>query len=104
MGRHCQLFEEGSSEAQKKRALLALQRRWLTDRAIGQQNGVTRQAVHQWRERLGIPALLEKHDKRDAAIYDQYVKGRKIPDLTKLFKISVSQVYRVIKAQDALAR
>ena len=98
MGRHCELFTQGSSDEQKLRTLLALQKRWRTDAAIGQQNGVTRQAVHQWRERLGVPALMEKHDRRNAEICKAYQAGHKVPELVKKWRVSVSQVYRIIRA------
>jgi Mor family transcriptional regulator len=79
-----------------KARLLALQRRLGADETIGRKLGVTRQAVHQMRKRLGIVSRRVKNPERNARVLAMYEAGRPARDLAERFAMSVSQTYRVI--------
>lgn len=82
-----------------KQQLIKLQVKYKTDDAIGSLFGITRQAVHQLRNKYGIGPLAEKHADRNAEITRAYKTGLPGTKLSKKFKMSVSQVYRVIREE-----
>jgi histone H1/5 len=79
-----------------KTQLARLQKRHKTDAKIGEQFGITRQAVHQLRKKYGIDSLIAKNEERNQKIVSMYEKGMSGTDLAKKFKLSVSQTYRII--------
>ena len=79
-----------------KTQLIKLQKKLQTDAAIGEQFGITRQAVHQLRKKYGIDSSLADNPKRNADIVAMYEGGASGTALAKKFKLSISQTYRII--------
>lgn len=79
-----------------KAQLMKLQKKLQTDAAIGEQFGITRQAVHQLRKKYGIDSSLADNPKRNADIVGMYEGGASGTALAKKFKLSISQTYRII--------
>jgi len=80
-----------------KEKLLKLQKKYKTDAAIGDLFGVSRQAVHLWRVKHGIKSLLELTEARNYLINKDFKAGKDVPKLAKKFKMSFSQIYRILK-------
>ena len=80
-----------------KEKLLKLQKRYKTDRAIGEQFGVTRQAVHLWRVKYGVRSLRELIEARNYQIKKDFKAGIPIKKLVKKYEVCMSLIYRVIK-------
>lgn len=79
-----------------KSQLEKLQKKYKTDDAIGKLFGITRQAVHQLRNKYGIPPVMNKHEDRDKAIIKDYESGIAGTKLAKKHDLSISQTYRII--------
>lgn len=79
-----------------KAQLEKLQKKFVTDAAIGEQFGITRQAVHQLRKKYGIESSLSDNPERNADIIKAYEGGASGTALAKKFKLSISQTYRII--------
>jgi Mor family transcriptional regulator len=79
-----------------KSQLIALQKKLGTDQAIGDKVGVTRQAIHQLRNKYGIASLIAKNAERNKKILSIYKGGKTGTDISKKFDLSVSQTYRII--------
>ena len=79
-----------------KTQLIKLQKKLKTDAAIGEQFGITRQAVHQLRKKYGIDSSLADNPQRNAEIVNMYGKGASGTALAKKYKLSISQTYRII--------
>jgi len=79
-----------------KSQLIKLQKKLKTDAKIGDQFGITRQAVHQLRKKYDIDSMIAKNDERNHKIVSAYNKGASGIDLAKKFGLSVSQTYRII--------
>ena len=73
-----------------------LQKRYQTDRSIGELFGISRQAVHQLREKYGIPPVEDKYESRNKEIVRLYGKGLPGTKIAKRMKLSVTQTYRII--------
>jgi Mor family transcriptional regulator len=80
-----------------KTELIKLQKSLITDEAIGKKFKITRQAVHQLRQKYGIPAILTKNDERDAKMLAMHKKGISTTKIANKMNLSVSQTYRVIR-------
>ena len=79
-----------------KQELIGLQKTLKTDGAIGAKYGISRQAVHQLRQKYKIDYNRTKHRDRNARILALYRKKAAGTRIAKVMKISVSQVYRII--------
>lgn len=79
-----------------KSQLIKLQKKFVTDAAIGEQFGITRQAVHQLRKKYEIDSSLVDNPVRNAEIIRLYSEGQSGTSLAKKFKLSISQTYRII--------
>jgi DNA invertase Pin-like site-specific DNA recombinase len=79
-----------------KAQLVKLQKKFKTDAAIGEQFGITRQAVHQLRKKYEIDSSLADNPERNAEITGLYEAGTSGTALAKKFKLSISQTYRII--------
>lgn len=79
-----------------KAQLIRLQKRFKTDAKIGEQFGITRQAVHQLRKKYGIESVIAKNAERNEKIVEMYESGVSGTTLAKKFKLSISQTYRII--------
>jgi DNA-directed RNA polymerase specialized sigma subunit len=80
-----------------KERLKKLQKVHKTDAKIGSLFGISRQAIHQLRVKYGIKAIPEKNLERDKKIAGLYKKGKTGIAIAKQTRLSVSQVYRIIK-------
>jgi DNA invertase Pin-like site-specific DNA recombinase len=79
-----------------KSELIKLQKVLKTDEAIGKKFGITRQAVHQMRQKYGIDSNLVKNDERNQKILSLFNKGIFGTEIAKKTGLSVSQTYRII--------
>lgn len=79
-----------------KAQLIKLQKKLKTDAAIGEQFGITRQAVHQLRKKYEIESSLADNPKRNADIVNAYAAGASGTALAKKYDLSISQTYRII--------
>jgi DNA invertase Pin-like site-specific DNA recombinase len=79
-----------------KSQLIKLQKKYKTDDAVGKLFGITRQAVHQLRNKYKISPILDKHKDRNGEICKLYKNGVAGTKLAKKFKLSISQTYRII--------
>ena len=85
-----------------KSQLVALQKKLVTDEAIGKKFGVTRQAICQLRKKYGIASSFAKNPERNRKIIAFYKKGTAGTALAKKFGLSVPQTYQIIN--DALSK
>ncbi len=79
-----------------KAQLIKLQKKLKTDAKIGEQFGITRQAVHQLRKKYAIESVIAKNAERNEKIIKAYKAGASGIALAKKFKLSISQTYRII--------
>jgi len=79
-----------------KGQLEKLQKKYKTDEAIGTLFGISRQAVHQLRNKYGIAPVRDKHAQRNAEMLREYARGVSGIKLARKFKLSTSQAYRII--------
>lgn len=79
-----------------KAQLIKLQKKFQTDAAIGEQFGITRQAVHQLRKKYEIESSLADNPQRNGDIVKAYEGGASGTALAKKFGLSISQTYRII--------
>ena len=79
-----------------KAQLEKLQKKLVTDAAIGAQFGITRQAVHQLRKKFGLESSLRDNPQRNQDIVKAYESGVSGTALAKKYKLSISQTYRII--------
>jgi hypothetical protein len=80
-----------------KNQLLKLQKKYKTDEAIGKLFGISRQAVHQIRLKYDIPPVPDIHKERNDNIRQLYANGVAGVKLAKKFKLSLSQIYRIVR-------
>ncbi|MFP4162657.1 MAG: hypothetical protein ACLFQB_08475 [Chitinispirillaceae bacterium] len=80
-----------------KNQLEKLQKKYLTDEAIGKLFGITRQAVHQLRMKHGISAVKDKNEERNMDILNLYNEGVAGTKIARRYRLSISQTYRIIK-------
>jgi hypothetical protein len=79
-----------------KTELIKLQKTLKTDPAIGKKFGITRQAVHQIREKFGLPPVWTKNDTRNSKIYSLYKKGFTGTAIAKKMGLSIAQTLHII--------
>jgi DNA invertase Pin-like site-specific DNA recombinase len=79
-----------------KSDLIKLQKKLKTDAAIGEEFGITRQAVHQLRKKYAIESMIAKNDERNEKINEMYKAGKSGTAISDKFGLSVSQTYRII--------
>jgi hypothetical protein len=84
--------------------LIKLQRKHTTDAAIGAVFGISRQAVHQLRVKYGIESVSAKNDERNAKILAMHEAGKTGPAIARRFKLSLSQIFRIVKAGESRGR
>jgi hypothetical protein len=84
--------------------LLKLQKRHHTDAAIARLFGLSRQAVHQTRDKFGIDPVPNRHARRNAELARAYRAGASGARLARSHRMSVSQVYRVLAAEGVALR
>ncbi len=79
-----------------KTQLEKLQKKFVTDAAIGEQFEITRQAVHQLRKKFGLGSSLKDNPQRNLRIVKAYESGESGTAIAKKYKLSISQTYRII--------
>jgi DNA invertase Pin-like site-specific DNA recombinase len=79
-----------------KSQLIALQKKLTTDEAIGKKFGITRQAIHQLRNKYGIASNYANNPVRNKKIISLYKKGTSGTAIADKTGLSVSQTYRII--------
>ncbi len=79
-----------------KEQLIKLQKKFRTDARIGEQFGITRQAVHQLRKKYGIESMVTENVERNKEMIKLHNGGTAGMALAKKFKLSVSQTYRIL--------
>jgi len=87
-----------------KGQLYKLQKTHKTDTRIGEALGVSRQAVHQLRKKLGLATVSTEKPERDAEIAAAYIAGETGIAIAKRFGMSISQTYRIINAANGKAK
>jgi DNA-directed RNA polymerase specialized sigma subunit len=76
--------------------LIRLQKSLGTDEAIAKKLNVTRQRIHQLRQKYGIKSDYAKHPKRNKEILWLFKKGKTGPEIAKKFCLSTSRICRLI--------
>ena len=79
-----------------KKQLILLQKKYQTDEAIARLYNLSRQAIHQLRNRYGIPPVQSRNKKRDSEIKQMRKKGISVLKLSRKFKLSTTHIYRII--------
>jgi DNA invertase Pin-like site-specific DNA recombinase len=79
-----------------KSELIKLYKTLKSDGAIGKKFGVTRQAIHQLRQKYSIDSKYTKNPVRNAQILALYGKGLSGTSIAKKLELSISQTYRII--------
>ena len=87
-----------------KTELIRLQKKLVTDDAIGRKFKITRQAIHQLRKKYGIASSYAKNPERNAKMVALYKKGTSGLALAKKFELSVSQTFRILNEGKALKK
>ncbi|MDG5815496.1 helix-turn-helix domain-containing protein [Chitinispirillales bacterium ANBcel5] len=87
-----------------KTELLRLQKKFKTDARIGDEFGITRQAIHQLRKKYGIPSRTSGNPERNQQILTMRDKGASVEAIARKFKLSIPQTYRIIKESSAPPR
>ena len=80
-----------------KKDLIKMQKEYGPDTKIGKMLHMSRQAVHQARNKYGIKPIPNHHKERNGKIVKAYNKGKTGIEIAREFNLSVSQAYRIIK-------
>jgi DNA invertase Pin-like site-specific DNA recombinase len=80
-----------------KTDLSKLQKKFGTDAKIGEEFGITRQAVHQLRKKYGIESRTSSNPDRNKEMVDMRDNGQSVEAIAKKVKLSVPQTYRILK-------
>jgi biotin operon repressor len=80
-----------------KNDLLRLQKKLHTDARIGEEFGITRQAVHQLRKKYGIDSRTAGNPERNKEMVELRESGRTVDTISKKYKLSIPQTYRILK-------
>src|SRR5690554_2318189 len=85
-----------------KTELIRLQKKFKTDARIGEEFGITRQAVHQLRKKYGIASRTAGNPERNKEMVAMRESGHSVEAIAKKFKLSIPQTYRIVKETAAL--
>ena len=80
-----------------KQQLISLQKKFKTDARIGEEFGITRQAIHHLRIQYGIESRRAANPERNQKILEMRKSGASVEKTAKKFNLSVPQTYRIIK-------
>ena len=80
-----------------KNDLLRLQKKFHTDARIGEEFGITRQAVHQLRKKYNIESRTAGNPDRNKEMVALRTAGKTVEAIAKKFKLSIPQTYRILK-------
>lgn len=87
-----------------KQELIRLQKKFQTDARIGEEFGITRQAVHQLRKKYGIESRTSGNPERNKQIASLKSNGQSVEAIAKKFDLSVPQTYRILKETTSTAK
>lgn len=79
-----------------KAELIRLQKKLKTDARIGEEFGITRQAIHQLRKKYGIESRIAGNKERNIELVKLREAGKSVESLAKKYDLSVPQTYRII--------
>jgi hypothetical protein len=77
--------------------LIKLQKKFKTDARIGEEFGITRQAVHQLRKKYGIESRTAGNPDRNQEMLSMRESGQSVESIAKKFRLSIPQTYRILK-------
>ncbi len=80
-----------------KPELIRLQKKFKTDARIGEEFGITRQAVHQLRKKYGIDSRTAANPDRNREMVEMREAGQSVEAIAKKYKLSIPQTYRILK-------
>ncbi len=80
-----------------KSELIRLQKKFKTDARIGEEFGITRQAVHQLRKKYGIESRTAGNPERNKEMVALRDSGHSVEAIAKKYKLSIPQTYRILK-------
>ena len=80
-----------------KSQLIKLQKKLHTDARIGEEFGITRQAVHQLRKKFDIPSRTANNPQRNDDMVSMRNSGKSVEAIARKFKLSIPQSYRILK-------
>jgi DNA invertase Pin-like site-specific DNA recombinase len=80
-----------------KAELVRLQKKFKTDARIGEEFGITRQAVHQLRKKYAIDSRTAANPDRNKEMVEMREGGQSVEAIAKKFKLSIPQTYRILK-------
>jgi DNA invertase Pin-like site-specific DNA recombinase len=86
-----------------KAELIRLQKKFKTDARIGEEFGITRQAVHQLRKKYEIESRTAGNPERNKEMVEMRDAGHSVEAIAKKFKLSIPQTYRILKETAASA-
>jgi Mor family transcriptional regulator len=87
-----------------KNELIRLKKTLVTDAAIGEKIGVTRQTIHALRKKYGIKSNYADNPDRNVKIVAAYKTGVLGPVLAKKHDLSTTQIYRILYRDNALKK
>jgi len=79
-----------------KEQIVQLQKKHGSDQAIASRLGTSRQAIYKLRKEYGIPALKDRHLRRDSEIKRLHSTGISPIQLAVRFELSQTQIYRIL--------
>jgi DNA invertase Pin-like site-specific DNA recombinase len=80
-----------------KQELIRLQKKFKTDARIGEEFGITRQAVHQLRKKYEIESRTAGNPERNKEMVAMRDSGSSVEAIAKKYKLSIPQTYRILK-------
>ena len=87
-----------------KQELIRLQKKFKTDARIGEEFGITRQAVHQLRKKYGIESRTAGNPERNKEIVEMRDDGSSVESIAKKHKLSIPQTYRILKETAGISK
>lgn len=84
-----------------KQELIRLQKKFKTDARIGEEFGITRQAVHQLRKKYDIESRTAGNPERNKEMVVMRDNGSSVEAIAKKYKLSIPQTYRILKETSA---
>jgi DNA invertase Pin-like site-specific DNA recombinase len=87
-----------------KQELIRLQKKFKTDARIGEEFGITRQAVHQLRKKYEIESRTAGNPERNKEMVAMRDSGSSVEAIAKKYKLSIPQTYRILKETAAAAK
>lgn len=84
-----------------KQELIKLQKKYVTDARIGEEFGISRQAVHQLRVKFEIESSRKNNDERNENILTMFNNGQNTTIIAKKYSLSIPTIYRIIHKEES---